>query len=74
MTQRLELAHYGLTPIEDLTLSVEQHALLHLFDRLRHLELVIQQEILARERYQRSAKAQIGRLRAEIAELKRGAV
>lgn len=67
-------AEFGLPSIEDLTLSVEQAALLHLFDRLRHLEGVLQSEILKRERFERCAKAQINRLKAEIAELKRGAI
>ncbi len=58
--------------IEDLTLSPEQAALLHLFDRMRALEQAFQRELLRNERAERILRARVDRLKAEIETLKRG--
>lgn len=74
MTAPFDPAALGIPSLQDLTLSLEQHALLHLFDRLRSLEDTVQAEILRRERSERTAKARIDRLKAELDQIKRGAV
>lgn len=64
--------------IEDVTLSPQEAALLHLYDkmtglehRVRLLEEIAQREILMRERTMRNQRSQITGLRAQIAQLKR---
>jgi hypothetical protein len=74
MTAPFDPAALGIPRLEDMTLTLEQHALLHLFDRLRHLEDMVQAEMLRRERSERTAKARIDRLKAELDQVKRGAV
>lgn len=73
MNAPFDPAALGIPRLEDLTLTLEQHALLHLFDRLRTLEDAVQVEILRRERSERTAKARIDRLKAELEQFKRGA-
>lgn len=65
--------------IEDITLSPQEAALLHLYDKMAALEKrvhlledIAQREILMRERTLRGQRSQIGNLRAQIAQLKRG--
>lgn len=72
MNAPFDTAALGIPRLEDLTLTLEQHALLHLFDRLRHLEDTVQAEMLRRERSERTAKARIDRLKAELEQFKRG--
>lgn len=67
--------------IEDVTLSPQEAALLHLYDKLAAMEQrvnlledIAQREILMRERTLRGQRSQIGALRAQIAQLKRGQV
>lgn len=67
--------------IEDVTLSPQEAALLHLYDKLaamekrvRQLEDIAQREILMRERTLRGQRSQITALRGQIAQLKRGQV
>lgn len=67
--------------IEDVTLSPQEAALLHLYDKLaamenrvRLLEDIAQREILMRERTLRGQRSQITALRGQIAQLKRGQV
>lgn len=65
-------APHQFPPIEALTLSPEQAALLHLFDRVRALEQAFQHELLRHERAERTLRARADRLKAEIETLKRG--
>lgn len=57
---------------EHLDRQPEQIAIMHLFDRLRHVEVLLQREILQRERRERTERARMSKLQAEIERLKAG--